>query len=175
MKRISTLVVVALLLTLGLTACGGNSAASDPVATVKDMMQVVSNKQIDKIVDYACASQKDSVKKQFDFASALGGAGMDPQKVLDALNISFENPEYTKVSEAADKATVHMKAKLVMKIDKQKFTSLVTEIMKAQGQELPADQIGPLIDQMATQFEQGQTIDNDIQLVKENGKWLVCQ
>jgi len=28
---------------------------------------------------------------------------------------------------------------------------------------------------MATQFEQGQAVDNDIQLVKENGKWLVCQ
>ncbi len=175
MKRNSVLVLAALLLSLGLAACGGSAAASDPVATVKDMMQVVSNKQVDKIVDYACASQKDSVKKQFDFASALGGTGMDAQKVLDAMSISFENPEYTKVSESGDKATVHMKAKLVMKIDKEKFKSIVADVMKAQGQELPAEQISPLIDQMAAQFEQGQAIDNDIQMVKENGKWLVCQ
>ena len=152
MKRMSILVLVAMLFSLGLTACGGGATAGDPIATVKEMMQVVADKKMDKIVDYACASQKEAVKKQFDFASALGGAGMDPQKVLDALNISFENPEYTKVSESGDKATVHMKAKLVMKIDKEKFKSLVAEIMKAQGQELPAEQIDPLIEQMATQF-----------------------
>ena len=177
MKRVSLLVLIAMLLSLGLTACGGGgAAATDPAGVVKEMMQMVVDKKMDKIADYACADQKDAIAQQFDFAAALGGgAGLDAQKVLDMMTISIENAEYTKVSEEADKASVQMKGKLVIKIDKEKFKSIMADILKAQGQELPADQLGPLVDQAAASLEQGQDIDNTIDLVKENGKWVVCK
>ncbi len=175
MKRISMLVLVALLLGLMLAACGGGAAGSDPTATVKDLMQAVADKKLDKIADYACADKKDEIAKQFDFASALGGSGLDPQKVMDLMTISFSNAEYNKVSESGDKATVHMKANLSIKIDKEKFKAVVQDVLKAQGQDLPADQLGPLVDSAAAQLENGQTIDNNVELIKENGKWVVCQ
>ncbi len=173
MKRFSVFIVVAMLAGLALAACGGGATASDPVATVKDMMQAVVDKKLDKITDYACAAKKDEVKQQFDLASALGG-GLDPQKILDVMTFSIENAEYNKLSENGDKATVQMKAKLIIKIDKEKFKSVITDMAKAQGQDLPADQLGPMVDQAATQLEQGQNIDNTVELVKENGKWLIC-
>ena len=78
------------------------------------------------------------------------------------------------MSESGDKATVQMKAKLVIKVDREKFKALTAEILKGQGLEMPEEQIAPLIEQSIAQLEKGQDTDSPMQLVKENGKWLVC-
>ncbi len=175
MKRVSTIVVLALMLGVILTACGGGPASSDPVETVKTVMQTVVDKKLDKLPDYACAAKKDDIKKQFDLTQALGGSGIDAQKVFDVMTLSLENPTYEKVSESGDTAAVQMKGKLIIKVDKAKFQTLMSDILKAQGQDMPADQLGPLVDAAATQLEQGQDISNTFQLTKENGKWVICQ
>ena len=170
MKRLSVVVFVVIAMSALLTACGGGTGG-DPVATVKELAQVVADKKYEKIPDYLCAAERDSFKKQMDSASATG---IDLQKILDAMTISFENPQYTKVSESGDKASVQMKTKLVIKVDREKFKALTAEILKGQGLEMPEEQIAPLIEQSVAQIEKGQDIDSPMELVKENGKWLVC-
>jgi hypothetical protein len=173
MKRLSVLVVAILVLSALLSACGGG-AASDPAGVVKDMMQAVTNKQFDKIADFACAAQKDQIKNALDPASQLGATGIDVNKMLDAMTISFSNADISKVSESGDKATVQVKGKLAIKVDREKFKSFLADVMKAQGQTLSDDMLNTVLDQAASQFENGQDINSQVDMVRENGKWLVC-
>ncbi len=173
MKRLSVVMIVVIVLSVLLTACGGG-AANDPVGVVKDMMQAITSKQFDKAADFACAAQKDQIKNAFNPAGALASAGIDASKILDAMTFSFTNPDITKVSESGDKATVQVKGKLAIKVDREKFKPVMKDLLKAQGQDVSDDQLNQFMDLALGQMESGQDINSQVEVVKENGKWLVC-
>jgi len=169
-------------LSLVLAACGGgdNGDDGDATGTVNDLFNAIENKQFDKIPDFACAAQKEDVRQTFDFgsiiASSLGGADVDPQMILDALTFKLSGLEITEKSKSGDKAIVHAKGRLEMTVDPEKFKDVVRELLKQQG---IGDVSDELMDQFAgpvmEQFEDFSTdMDDDIALVKEDGKWLIC-
>jgi len=174
MKRLSAVMIVIIVLSALLTACGGGAASSDPAAAVKSAMTAVTEKNFDKLSEFVCAAQKDKVQQSFNPAGALGAAGVDAQKLLDAMTIKIENGEFTKLSESGDKAEVQMKGKLTISVDKEKFKAVMVEIAKAQGQDLPADQMDQVLDMVMGQFSQGIDLDEKVAVVKEGGKWLMC-
>ena len=176
MKRLNSLLAVLFVLSVVLTACGGGAAA-DPAATVKSAMDAVTSKQFDKIADFACAAKKEEVKGQLNPAAQLASAGMDAattQQLLDSMNITLTGAEFTKVSESGDTAQVQMKGKLVMKFDREKLKAVVAALLKSQGMDATDEIVNQALDQVAGQLEQGQDIDNKIDLIKENGKWVIC-
>lgn len=174
MKRLSVVMVVVFALSVLLAACGGG-AASDPVGVVKAVMQAMVDKKFDQITSMTCAAQQDKVKQTFNPAGALGQTtGADASKILDTMMISFQNPEYTKVSEEGDKAVVQMKGKLSIKFDKEKLKAIMKDVLKAQGQDLTDEQIAAALDGLIGSMEQGQDMDQKVDVVKENGKWVFC-
>lgn len=176
MKRLNVLFVMLFVLSVVLTACGGGASA-DPTSTVKAALDAVVNKQFDKLVDYSCAAKKDEVASQLNPAAQLANAGMDEattKQLLDSMNITLTGAEFTKVSEEGDKAQVQMKGMLTMKFDREKLKAVVTALLKAQGMDASDEIVNQALDQVAGQLEQGQAIDNKVDLVKENGKWVIC-
>ena len=174
MKRLSVVMIVIVILSTVLAACGGGAAASDPADVVKSAMAAVTEKNFDKLSEFVCAAQKDKVAQAFNPAGALASAGVDPKKILDAMTIKMENTEFTKTSESGDKAEVQMKGKMTISVDREKFKAVMAEIAKAQGQDLPADQMEPILDMVIGQFSQGVDLDEKVAVVKEGGKWLMC-
>jgi predicted small lipoprotein YifL len=176
MKRLNSLFVVLCVLSIALTACGGGAAA-DPAATVKAAMDAVVNKQFDKIVDFSCAAKKDQVAGQLNPAAQLANAGMDAattQQLLDSMTITLTGGEFTKLSETGDTAQVQMKGSLAMKFDREKLKAVVVSLLKSQGMDATDDIVNQALDQVSGQLEKGQDIDNKVDLVKENGKWVIC-
>ncbi len=177
MKRLNVLFVMLFVLSAVLTACGGGGASADPTGTVKAALDAVVNKQFDKLVDYSCSAKKDEVASQLNPASQLANAGMDEattKQLLDSMNITLTGAEFTKVSEEGDKAQVQMKGTLTMKFDREKLKAVVVALLKAQGMDATDEIVNQALDQVAGQLEQGQAIDNKVDLVKENGKWVIC-
>ena len=178
MKRLSILMVIVIALSALLTACGGAASGGDPSSTLKEAMSAVTSKQFDKMNDLACAAKKDSVTGQFNPAAALAGQGIskeDAQKLLDSMTISFDNAEYGTPTISGDSASVPMKGKMSIKFDKAKLKDFVQAMMAAQGLSSATDeQINQALDLVASQLEQGQQIDTTVDLVKENGKWVIC-
>jgi major membrane immunogen (membrane-anchored lipoprotein) len=174
MKRLSVVLIVIIALSALLTACGGGAAASDPAGVVKSAMTAITEKNFDKLSEFVCAAQKDKVAQTFNPAGALAGAGVDAQKILDAMSIKLDNGEFTKVSESGDKAEVQMKGNLTISVDKEKFKAVMVDLAKAQGQELPADQMDQVLDMVIGQFSQGIDLDEKVAVIKEGGKWVMC-
>jgi hypothetical protein len=181
-KELSILMFLVMALGLALAACGGggNGDDGDPTGTVNDLFKAIESKQFDKIPDFACAAQKEEVSQTFDFGSiiagSLGGADVDPQMILDALTFKLSGLEITEKSKSGDKAVVHAKGRLEMTVDPEKFKDVVRELLKQQGIGEVADE---LLDQFAgpvmEQFEDFSTdLDDDIALVKEGTKWVIC-
>jgi major membrane immunogen (membrane-anchored lipoprotein) len=166
MKRVSVLLAVVLILSTVLAACGG--APADPAGVAKSMMDALQNKQLDQLTNFVCAAQRDAVVAQMNPASSLGG-GVDPKKALDAMTIVMKDMTYTKTSEAGDAAVVRVKGTMTINFDNAKMT----ELMKAAGQDDATIQSS--LGMVSALFSAGLPIDNDLKLVKENGKWLVCQ
>jgi hypothetical protein len=170
-----TRIALSALLVVAVSACSGG-AGGDPTATVKHMVNLVESKQFAKIADVACAAQKDKIATQFDPGAALSGSldGVDEQAITDAMTISFDGVTYKELERSADTARVQLTGTLKMSMDKAMVTALVKKVLDAKG--VPADDatLASMTDSMVGTFEQGQPVDSDVDLVLENGQWLIC-
>jgi len=165
-------VVIALILTF--LAFNGTSAG-DPIAVVKAMMGAVQSKSFDSISSFACASNVSQINQSFNPSSGLSSAGADAKKWLDAMTITLSDMQYNKTSESNDKATVQVTGKMSVTYDRQKFKTLLADSLRAQGQTPTDAQVDQAVDMLFSQLEQkAQNIDSTVTVVKENGKWLVC-
>ncbi len=177
MKRLSVVMIIVMVLSLLLTACGSAPSGGDPVSVVKAAMAAVTSKQFDKLSEFACAAKKDAVTGQFNPAAALSqGMGKeDAQKLLDAMTISFDNAEFGTPTITGDSASIPMKGKMSLKFDKEKLKVVLKSMLATQGlANATDDQINQALDMVSSQLEQGQSVDTTVDLIKENGKWVLC-
>ena len=169
MKRLSVVMMIVIVLSVLLTACVGATSNGDPVSVVKAAMAAVTNKQFDKLSELACAAKKDSVTGPFNPAAALTGQGMskeDAQKLLDAITISFDNAEYGAPTITGDSASIPMKGKMSMTMDKEKLKVALKSMLATQGlANATDDQINPMLDMVAGQLQQSQQVDTTVNLI----------
>jgi hypothetical protein len=161
--------------TILVAACGGGTSG-DPTATVKDFVSLVEQKQFDKVADIACAAQKADVAQKFNIGDQLAGSlqGVDAKTITDAMTIKFDNLAVKETSKAADKATVQLTGDLKLSVDKAKMTDIVKKVLEAQGTPTDDATVTMMLDSMVGAFEQGEPIDSSVDLVVENGKWVIC-
>ncbi len=177
--RIGYLTILTVTAGLILAACGGG-AGSGPANTIQEIFKLVESKQFARVADFACAANRDEAAETFDFGKAMTdslGQGVDPQKILDAMSFKATNMEYTEVSVSADAAVVHVKGRLEIAVDADKFKAIVVDLLKAQGLgDLDPAMLDQAMSSILAQFEGfGQDLDVDMELVNENGRWLVCR
>jgi CRISPR/Cas system CMR subunit Cmr4 (Cas7 group RAMP superfamily) len=95
--------------------------------------------------------------------------------MFGALSMSFANVTTREVSKTDTAATVHVTGDMTINVDKEKFKTVWKTMMQAQGQPVDDATIDAIVGQMATSISTTQKLDEDIKVVNEGGKWLLCE
>ncbi len=155
-----------------LSACGGSSGsggggaangpAGDPVGAVNAFVNTVKAKAFDKLAPLVCAAQRESI-----VGGITGTSSSMPAGLMDAITFDFQNLDAKQTSINGDSAVVHVTGKLVTTVDAAKAKDAVKQLLGGQATD---DQIN----QMIAALGQSRDISEDVDVVKENGGWVVC-
>jgi hypothetical protein len=170
--------LVAVALALGLVACAGAPAVSqsEPAGAVKAAMDAAQSGGVAKLTDFACAARKDEISGLFGTGEmgSLAALGVDANDVFDAMKMEFKDIQTTEKSKSGDSAVVHVTGSMTITLDPAKMRELMKQIMESQGQPVDDATLDAALGMMASQLSQTQPLDEDIPVVQEGGKWLIC-
>jgi len=157
-------------------ACGGSPSANDPSGAIQAAFSAATSGGLSKFADYTCAAKKGDLASAFAGVdtSALQAAGINVPDLLNAMSMKFENVSTTEVSKSSTAATVHVTADLTVAFDKDKMRTIMKTMLAAQGQPVDDATLDVAMNAMSAQLSRSSKIDEDVQLVNEGGKWLVC-
>lgn len=177
LKRATTAALTAMLLTIA--ACSGlpgSGGGNDPVSAANNALAAAESGGFGKLTEFACAAQKDNIASAFGSGdmSQLTGLGIDPNELFSSMKIDFQDMAVTPVSVSGSDATVHMKGKVGITVDPAAARNLVKKILEAQNITATDEMIDAALSQMSGQLSQTNDIDEDVKMVQENGKWVIC-
>jgi hypothetical protein len=91
------------------------------------------------------------------------------------MKVEFKDLQTTEKSKSGTTAVVHVTGTSTITFDPAKMREIVKKVLAAQGQ--PADDatIDVALNAMGSQLTQTQTLDEDVNVVQEGGKWLLCR
>lgn len=176
--RWSALAGAALALSMvGAPALAGEPSADDPVATVNGLIDAIVTKDFGSVRNFVCAQYADQVAERFDITAQLGEMpGVDMAALIGGLTFTADPRSATLVSNDGTNAVVSVQATLSATLDETVGREFIRQLFVAQGQEPTDADIDAMMPQLMAQF-QGKTTDLDeqVQMLLENGLWLVCE
>jgi len=167
---LAALVVVA-------AACSAAPAANDPAGTVQAALTAISTGGVAKLADFTCAAKKADPMAALGASNveALAQAGIKPEDLLAAMSMTVANVVTTQTAKTATTATVHVTGDSTVTLDRDKMRAIMKTVLATQGKPTDDATLDLVMNAMATQLVQTQKIDEDINLVYEGGKWLLCE
>jgi hypothetical protein len=157
-------------------ACGGASNTSTPKGTMEQALRLVADKDTDGLTALACEAQKDTVAEQFDFAGGLTdslGVDVDPDRILDAIEIDVSKVAVAETNVSGDTATVQLTGAMSMVVDEEAFKDVIREVAEQQGTPIDDAQLDALMGMIGS-FAQDIPMNETVDLVRENGAWKIC-
>lgn len=162
---------------VGAPALAAEPSADDPVATVNGLLDSIVAKDFAAVPTFVCAQYAEQVASTFDIAAQIGEMpGVDLQALINGLIFTADPRSATLVSNDGAAAVVDLQATLSMTLDETVARDFVKQLLESQGQEASDAVIDAVLPQLMSQFEgQTQDLTESVDLVLENGKWLVCE
>lgn len=156
-------------------ACGGcSNGGDDPAEVVKNAVEALERLDEDKASEYFCREHEGYVKDSFAGASEYMGLSIDDVK--EVLKFQFTDMKYEEKNREGDRAIVHVTGLAKLELNGDKYKELARKAIEAEGETISdedlelLDLITPLVTGLNTETE----VDGDVELIKEDGKWKVC-
>jgi hypothetical protein len=175
LKRSMVAALAAIL--LAIAGCSGlPGGGNDPVSAANAALAATESGGFSKLAEFACEAKKGDIASAFGSAdmSQLTSLGIDPNEVFNSMKVDFQDMTVTPVSASESDATVHLKGKATVSVDPAQARELVKKILEAQNVTATDEMLDAALAQMSGQFSQTQDIDEDVKMVQENGKWVIC-
>lgn len=175
MRRVAPILVLAVAL---LGACSGAPAdtTDTPAGTVRQAVSLIEAKDVEGLAELACAAQRETIEEQL-LGGGVGGEllpGVDVQELLVAVEFDTSDVEVGEGTTSGDTAEVPMTGTLGVSFDGAKLRDVLRPILEQQ--DLPADDATlDLITSQASAFAQDVPLDQTLTLVREDGRWLICE
>jgi hypothetical protein len=163
---------------IAVAACGGGAPnTSDPAGAVTAAFDAAESGGITKLTEFACAAQKDDIAAVFGGQGLAGleAAGISADDLFGSMKMSFDNVTTKETSRTGDKAVVHVTGDMKIDFDRTKFKEILKTMMQQAGQAVDDATLELAMGAMESQLSQTQKIDEDMNVVQEGGKWLICK
>jgi len=169
--------VAGLVLIAMLAGCGGGSGpGSDPAGTVKSALDAMSSGKLDSLAQYACAAQQSSLPELLGGSGPTGALPSGFGDILNSMKITYQNLDVKQTNVSGDTATVHVTGNIQVSFDEAKMKEFIKQMMGASGQTVDDATINRALAAMKSQLSgAGTSLDQDITLKNEGGKWLICK
>ena len=169
-------ILLGAVLVIAAACAGAPAAANDPSGAVQAAMSAASSGGFAKLGDFACAAKKNDIANAFGGVnlSQLQAAGINPTDLFNAISLKFENVTTKEVTKSASAATVHLTADMTLSFDKEKMRAIMKTVIAAQGKAVDDSTLDTVMGMMTSQLSKSQKLDEDVAVVNEGGKWLLC-
>jgi alpha-tubulin suppressor-like RCC1 family protein len=166
-----------------LGACGGSTANPvDPVGGVAAAFDSAKAGGTLKAMDLVtCLTTGGTLGSSFSglfgglTGDAMAKAGISVDDLNAAWKISFDNLQTTEKSRSGDNATVQVTVKVASQVDAGKMRDLVKKYSATQGIVPDDATIDAAIQaKLGGQLTMSETIDKDVRVVQQGGKWVAC-
>lgn len=176
--RLAVIVTMAFLLAVGGVGPPGVSAADTPESAVTDVLDAFAAKDFGNLGPLVCEARRDEIVSQLDMTAAFAGLGIEPQVILDAMTIAFDDPQVTLVSQDEVSARVHLATTMSMTIalDEETIRTIVVGVLESSGMEVTDEAVEQYVGILGASLNQSMSeeADTDVEVVNENGEWLMC-
>jgi len=166
---------VALLFALALVACGGGGDGDKPVAVVEKVVKAMETLDVEEASKYFCKDKQDELAQTLESGfEELEALGMDPDELLAAFKLNMKDMKYEEKSTDGDKAVVGVSGNMSLDFDTDKLKEFFKKAAEAAGQEVTDEQLDMMMGMFTAMGGQEAPVEGDVELVKEDGKWVVC-
>jgi hypothetical protein len=152
-------------------------SATDPVATVNTLFDILIGRRFEQIVTFACAADAVDLDAHLDFKTALEPnlpKGFDVQPLIDAMSITIPDRAITQVSNDGTNATVKVVGTLVVGVDQGLLRPWVKDLLVAAGQDSSDASVEAGMKTITNSMTVSKDMSRDVNLTIEDGHWLIC-
>ena len=157
-------------------AAAAGDINGEAAQAVKTAFASMATGGVSAIVPFTCAAKQAQVQAAFvgGAAASLSQFGVKPEDLIAAIRITFDNLIIKSVTQSGDTATVAYSANMKIEVDPTKMRAIMKTVLTAQGK--PADDavLDAVMPTLLAQMNKTNNVDSSGQVVKENGKWLLC-
>lgn len=153
-------------------------SASDPVATVNTLLDMVVGRRFDRIASFSCPPGRAALDGGVNLAAALAASlpqGVDPSGLIDALTITIPDRAVSLVSRDGTTAVVDVKGTIVVTADQEALRPWVAGLLQALGQDASDAAVTATLPTIVAEVATSRDISGQVHLVLSDGLWLVCE
>ncbi len=152
-------------------------SATDPVATVNTLLDVVIGRRFDQIKGFACAASAADLDSHLNFATGFAAnmpAGTDVQGLIDTMTLTIPDRSITPVSNDGSTAKVHVSGSLVIGVDETALRPWVKQLLVSAGEDSSDPSVDAAMASIVKSLAVSIDLARDVTLTMDSGHWVIC-
>lgn len=148
---------------------------SDPAEVVETVFEAVGAMDVEPAMALFCSEKAAGMAGTIESGfSEIAAMGLDPDELAQAFTLDLQDMSYEETSRDGDAAVVHAEGTLRFEFDPDVLREVIKAVAEANGQTLSDQELDFVLTLLSAVAEQGTPLDADVQLIEENGQWVVC-
>jgi hypothetical protein len=151
------------------------ASTSEPAEVVATVFEAVGAMDVEPAIALFCSEKAAGMAGTIESGfSEITTMGLDPDELAQAFKLDLQDMSYQETSRNDSAAVVHIDGTLRFEFDPDVLKDVIKAVAEANGQTLSDQELDFVLTLLSVVAEQGTPLNADVQLIEENGQWVVC-